>query len=115
MASTTLLFSVLLILLGVCSYVLTGARSATALIPAFFGVILGVLGYLARKEHLRKHAMHAAAAIALIGMAGALFSLFRAPLGSRSLVAESSQGAMAILTAILVVLCVRSFIAARSR
>ncbi len=113
MASTTVLFSVLLIILGVCSYVLTGARSATALIPAIFGVILGVLGHLSRREHLRKHAMHAAAAVALIGMAGALVRLLSAPLGSRSFAAEFSQGAMAFLTALFVVLCIRSFIAAR--
>lgn len=115
MASTTVLFGLILILLGVGAYVLTGASSPTALIPAFFGVILGVLGRLSRREHLRKHVMHTAAAVALIGMAGALVSLFRAPLGSRSFAAEFSQGAMALLTAVFVVLCVRSLMAARSR
>jgi hypothetical protein len=113
MATTTSLFAVILLLLGIGSYLLTGRVSATALIPAYFGAVLGLLGNLARRDHLRKHAMHAAAMVGLLGMAGALYSLFRAPLGSRSVIAEGSQALMAGLMAAFLVLCVRSFIAAR--
>lgn len=113
MASTTIVFGLLLTLLGIAGYVLTGATSVTALIPAFFGLVLLLLGFLARTESIRKHAMHAAAVIALVGLAGALFSLFRTPIAGRSAMAVFSQAAMVVLTAVFIVLCVRSFIAAR--
>jgi len=113
MASTTLVFGVLLVLLGVGGYVLSGTSSVTALIPAFFGLPLLGLGLLARSESMRKHAMHGAATLALVGCAGALFSLLRTTTGPRSPVAVFSQAAMVVLTAAFVALCVRSFKAAR--
>ncbi len=113
MASTTIVFGVLLALLGLGGYLLGSAASVTALIPAFFGLPLMVLGFLARSESMRKHAMHGAATLALVGCAGALFSLMRTPTGPRSPVATFSQAAMVILTAAFVALCVRSFRAAR--
>lgn len=113
MASTTIVFGVLLTLLGLGGYVLTGAASLTALIPALFGVVLIVLGVVARAEHLRKHAMHAAAAVALLGLLGALMPLMRTPAAPRAGAALFSQIAMVGLMAIFVVLCVKSFVDAR--
>ena len=113
MSSTTILFGVLLTLLGLAGYVLTGASSPTALIPTIFGLLLLALGLLARLELMRKHAMHAAATVALLGCGGALFSLMRTPAGPRSPMAVSSQTAMVILTAVFVGLCVKSFIDVR--
>ncbi len=113
MASTTIVFGVILTLLGLGGYLLTGTSSVTALIPAIFGLLLLVLGALARSEPLRKHAMHAAATIALVGCAGALFSLLRTPAAPRSAMAIISQAGMVVLTAVFVGLCVRSFIDAR--
>ena len=113
MASTTVLFGVLLTLLGLGGYFLTDTSSPTALIPAIFGLPLVVLGLLARSEPMRKHAMHAAAAVALLGCAGALFSLVRTPAAPREAMAVLSQIAMVVLTAVFVALCVRSFIDAR--
>ena len=112
MASTTIVFGILLTLLGVAGYTLT-QTSMTALIPAIFGLLLVVLGFLARSESIRKHAMHAAAAVALIGCVGALIPLLRTPSGVRPALAVFSQVAMVVLTALFVALCVRSFIAAR--
>ena len=77
MSPTTIVFGMLLTLLGLAGYFLTGASSPTALIPAIFGVLLLVLGFLAHFEAARKHAMHAAATVALVGCGGALFSLMR--------------------------------------
>ena len=113
MASTTIVFGALLALLGVGGYFVSGAASVTALIPAFFGLPLIVLGFLARSDSMRRHAMHGAAVLALVGCAGALFSLMRTPSGPRSPVAVFSQAAMVVLTAAFVALCVRSFKAAR--
>ena len=112
MASTTILFGILLTLLGVVGYALT-RTSMTALIPSLFGLLLLILGFLARSESLRRHAMHGAAAVALVGCVGALIPLLRTPEGPRATIAVFSQVAMVVLTAVFVALCVRSFIAAR--
>src|SRR5688500_7701056 len=114
-ANTTILFGLLLTVLGLGGYLIAGAASVTALIPAFFGIVLLVLGFLARAEAMRKHAMHAAAAVALIGFAGALMCLLRAPFETRSAMANISQIAMVVLTAVFVLLCVKSFRDARRR
>ena len=113
MASMTIVFGLLLTILGVAGYLLTGAVSVTALIPAFFGLVLLVLGFLARAESMRKHAMHAAAVVGLIGFLGALSTFLRAPMETRSAMANFSQLAMIVLTAIFVGLCVKSFRDAR--
>jgi hypothetical protein len=113
MAVTTILFGLLLTLIGFFGYFATGTSSFTALIPAAFGLLLLVLGVIARSEAARKHAMHAAAAVALVGFLGALMSLLRTPAGVRSDAALYSQLAMLLLTGAFVVLCVRSFMAAR--
>jgi hypothetical protein len=113
MASTTIVFGLVLTLIGFVGYFLTGTSSFTALIPAVFGLLLLVLGFIARSESARKHAMHAAAAVALVGFFGALMSLMRTPTAVRSAMALYSQLAMLILTGLFVALCVKSFIAAR--
>jgi O-antigen/teichoic acid export membrane protein len=110
MSSTTILFGVLLIVLGGAGYFLTGGLIPTALIPVWFGLPLVALGYVARSEAMRKHAMHAAATLALIGCGGALFSLMRPPAEARSEIAPFLQAAMVLLTGAFVGLCVKSFI-----
>jgi uncharacterized membrane protein len=70
MAGTTRLVGLILAVLGIVSYVGTGRTSVTALIPAFFGVVFLVLAYVARNEAARKHAMHVAMLVALVGIAG---------------------------------------------
>lgn len=113
MASTTILFGVLLVALGLLGYFGTGTRSLTALIPAIFGVILAALGFLARSESARKHAMHGAVLVALVGFLAVMARLVRTPMDTVAAAAFYSQVAMAIITGVFVVLCVRSFIAAR--
>jgi hypothetical protein len=115
MASTTIVFGVLLIVLGFGGYIASGSVSVTALIPAFFGIVLLVLGFLARAEQMRRHAMHAASAVGLVGFIGSLMSLLRAPMETRSGLANASQIAMVVLTALFVLLCVKSFRDARRR
>ncbi|MEM7098698.1 MAG: hypothetical protein AAF541_10610 [Pseudomonadota bacterium] len=110
----TIGMGVILIVLGVATWLLTGQSSVTALIPSFFGLGLVVMGGLALREKMRKHAMHVAAVIGLLGMFGA---------GSRAIpavleqgiarVATGSQLIMTILMLIFTVLCVKSFIDAR--
>lgn len=59
-----------LVVLGLVSYVGTGRTSVTALIPAFFGVALLGLAWVARNESARRHAMHVAMVVALVGIGG---------------------------------------------
>ncbi len=113
MASTTILFGLLLAALGLGGYFATGTSSVTALIPAIFGLLFIALGFVARSEASRKHAMHGAAMVGLIGLLTAGGSLLTNPPGLRPALAVNSQIAMALLCAIFLVLCVRSFIEAR--
>jgi hypothetical protein len=114
----TIIFGLVLVALGVVGY--TGATPAhvTALIPAFFGAAFVVLGALATRPALLKHAMHGAAVLALLALLGsarglpdALRLLTGAPVARPAM--ATSQGVMFLLSAIFVALCVRSFIAAR--
>lgn len=118
-AKTTMLIGALLCVLGFISYAMgaqagNAVRSPTALIPAGFGAILLLLGFGALiKPGARKHFMHAAAAVALLGALGG-FGMFAARVGTRGFtLATGSMLTMGILSAILVVLCVRSFMTAR--
>lgn len=119
MAGTTITFGTLLILLGVVGYVATGAVSITALIPAFFGIVFALLGLLARNDGLRKHVMHAAAVLALVGLV-ATVRVFFGPLPTLLAGGEVarpaaviSQAIMAVLSLGFLVLCIKSFRDAR--
>src|ERR1700722_9881318 len=66
-----ILFGVALIGVGAYGFVSTGSTHYTALIPAAIGLVLAGLGAAALQGGaIRKHSMHAAAAIALLGFAG---------------------------------------------
>jgi hypothetical protein len=117
-ARTTIYFGVALIALGIGGYVSSAAVSITALIPAVFGGAFVLLGGLGLREHYRKHAMHAAAALGLIGFLGTasgLVGLVRLLSGTEVVrpAAVVAQSVMAILTAVFVGLCVKSFVDAR--
>jgi len=108
------MFGLLLIVLGTATWVTTGRTSMTALIPALFGAVLVICALVARKESARKHAMHAAVAIALIGAIASLVRAVPAVMsGDASRPAVLAQVAMAVLLIVYVVLGVQSFIAAR--
>ena len=114
MPATTRLFGLILIALGVGSYVATGRTSVTALIPSFFGAAFVVLALVARKEAARKHVMHVAVALALVGAIASLVRAVPAAMnGQAARPAVLAQFAMAALLAVYVALGVQSFIAAR--
>ncbi|HEY8505029.1 MAG TPA: hypothetical protein VIL46_10640 [Gemmataceae bacterium] len=117
MAAPTLIIALLLIVLGLVGYFGGGRQSVTALIPAFFGLPLAVLGLLALKEHMRKHAMHTAMVVALVGLVGALMrpvsKLARGEALDFTSAPVVSQGLMALLCLVLLVMGVNSFIQAR--
>jgi hypothetical protein len=72
MTRLTMIAGVILILVGIGGYFGTGRVSLTALIPSGFGLIILLLGVAARKEHIRKHAMHGAVGLALLGILGSV-------------------------------------------
>lgn len=113
MANITVVVAVALVALGIIGYL--PHRAATALIPAYIGAVLLILGLVAQKPAARKHAMHAVVIIALLGCVGASWRLIKAGMGGTypSGLAVFSQVGTALLTLLLVVLCVRSFINAR--
>jgi hypothetical protein len=114
MPGTTRLFGLLLIVFGIATYVVTERTSITALIPAFFGAVLVICALIARNEALRKHAMHAAVAVGLIGAIASLARGVPAALaGGASRPAVISQLAMGVMLLIYVALGVQSFMAAR--
>ena len=108
----------LLIILGLASYFGTGQASVTALIPAFFGVVFVVLAMIASVENLKKHMLHAAAGIALIGLLGAargipgLISIIGGETVERPL-AIYAQVAMFLMCALYIFKAVQSFRTAR--
>jgi hypothetical protein len=118
MARTTIVFGIMLVALGVVGYVASGAASVTALIPAMFGAVLGLLGWVGLNERYRKHTLHAAAVVGVLGFLGTLRGL----LGLIDLISGASverpaaivsQSVMAVLMAVFVGMCVKSFIDAR--
>lgn len=119
MPKLSITIGILLILLGILSYVLTGAASATALIPSFFGIVFVGLGLWGQnKESMRKHAMHAALLLAILGVGGSfggLLEMIKMIGGATPQRPEASiaQGIMALICIFFIIAGVRSFIEAR--
>jgi uncharacterized membrane protein len=114
MPTTTRLVGFVLIAIGIIGYVGTGMVSLTAMIPAMVGAILLVLALVARNPQARKHAMHAAVAVALIAALGTLPRLVPAlRAGHLNRAATIAQLAMVLVLLFYVVMGVRSFIEAR--
>ena len=117
MPSTAIGCGLSLILIGIAGYVwgmMDGKASITALIPAFFGLVIALLGAFAKSnENLRKHLMHVAVLVGLIGFIIPAFRLL-SKLGDLTLsAAVVSQAAMALICLIFVILCIQSFVNAR--
>ena len=114
----TILFGVALGAVGSYGYAASESQhKVTALIPAGFGVVLMICGALAASDKIRKHAMHAAAAIGLIGF---LVTAVRLGMKLSTILSEGTFGLalqmtalMAALCLVFVGLCVNSFVQAR--
>ena len=106
------------ILLVLLSVVTPHERSVTAWIPAAFGGVFIILGLLGFRPALRKHAMHAAAGLALLGAVGA--GIRAASAGMRfaqgkdvNSNALASQCVMTVLCLAFLAMCIRTFVMAR--
>jgi hypothetical protein len=122
MSRITLYFGAILIGIGIYFFVSTGSSHPTSLIPVWFGLALALFGILANSKDAgkRKLYMHIAVTVGLLGF------VFPAIMATKDLikahsdnlplvhpVAVHEQLLMATLCFIFVLLCVRSFIAAR--
>ncbi|MDP9394759.1 MAG: hypothetical protein M3Q27_11150 [Actinomycetota bacterium] len=107
----------LLVVVGVWAFTASGpGASPTALIPAVLGALLagaGVVGL--RGGDARRHAMHAAAGVSLLGVLGSLGQLLASPAaGSEHAdIARYAGIANLLLCGLFLALAVRSFIQAR--
>jgi fucose 4-O-acetylase-like acetyltransferase len=109
---------IILTVLGLGGYAFSGGVSPTALIPAAFGILFIVFGYLARKESMRRHAMHGAALLSLLGIIGSFKGTVAAVTMLGGGVVERPQAAiaqavMAVTCFVFLVLAIRSFVNAR--
>ena len=127
MPLVSILFGLILIALGDEGYTnrfdlfhVQKVGAPTALIPAGFGVALVLCGLIAFKSGARKHAMHIAAMVGLIGfVAGAAMGFRNLPAALQGTLdnpaAPKIQSAMGAVCGIFLALCVKSFIDARRR
>jgi hypothetical protein len=120
MAKVTIGFGILLIAVGAWGFFATGSIHPTALIPTYFGLVLGWSGILAHTEDAKRRMlwMHVAVTAGLLGFlgAGAMVIVENVKAHGGPLahpIAVKAQAAMAVICLVFVGLCVRSFIAAR--
>jgi drug/metabolite transporter (DMT)-like permease len=119
MAWPTIVCGALLVAVGLVGYTQQDPEhvSPTALIPAAIGAVLMLCGALAFSDKLRKHVMHLAAMMGLLGAIGGFVPLQRQLKNSDTfdpLKPSAISGELMILICVVFVgLCVRSFIAAR--
>ena len=120
MAKLTIVFGVVLILIGVTGFVTTGHTHPTALIPSYIGLILAVAGSIANTEDAKKRMlwMHIAVTVGLLGflftVKGAIETI-RLSAGTvyEHPIAVEEKGATCLVCMIFVAFCIRSFILAR--
>lgn len=118
MARFTILTGIVLILLGVFSFMATGSKAPTSLIPAVFGFVLSACGVLARTTDLKKRGlwMHVAVTVGLLGFlstAASIITFIRMRASGFQVarpVAVEERAAMSVLLLVFVGLCVRNFI-----
>jgi len=119
MPSLAIIFGLILEAIGIGAYFLSGTKSVTALIPAFFGsaiLLSGIVGLLF--HNARMHVMHLAALVGLLGTLGGL-GMGLPKLGA--LIAGTAerptaviiQIAMGVVCLVFLGLCVKSFVDAR--
>ncbi len=118
MAKLSIAYGVIFILMGLISYFGISSESITALIPAFFGIPMLILGWLGLNEKYLKHTMHVAAVLMLLGFLGTIGGLikFFKMLGGvqpERPAAVIVQAIMALMCIVFLVFAVKSFIDVR--
>jgi mannitol-specific phosphotransferase system IIBC component len=117
MARLTIVFGALLTAVGIVGYIFTGGIHSV-----FFGIVLIICGLAANTENSRKRMlwMHIAVTIGLLGflVPGTMSAVQVAQAHNRGIALPyparvDEQVIVALICLVFVILCVRSFIAAR--
>jgi uncharacterized membrane protein len=112
MANHAISFGVALVIVGLFGYFGYETQSLTALIPAVVGLLLVISGIVGQADTRRKHAMHVAATVSLLGAFSAWG--FAIELLTQGKDANTMVLLMGIICTLFVYLCIRSFTAARN-
>ena len=118
MSSISVVFGILLNVVGLVGFFGTGAAHPTALIPCGLGLLLIICGLLARIEKIRMHVMHVAVLVGLLGFGatvssyGLLFAVLKQTAGDKTN-SSIAKMATALLCALFVARCIQSFVEAR--
>jgi hypothetical protein len=118
MGKLTVVFGAVLVVIGAVGFEATGSKAPTALIPALIGLLLAIAGILALKPERRMVWMHVAVTVGLLGFLGTIpgvIGIVKMAMGQAvpRPNATIEQFATWVICLIYVVMCVRSFIAAR--
>lgn len=117
MTKIAIAVGVVLIVVGGWAYTASGpGASPTALIPVVLGLGLAIAGLIGlRGGNARRHAMHTAAAVALLGVLGSVGQLiFKPAAGSEHADIAHTAGLLNLaLCGVFLVLAVWSFVQAR--
>jgi hypothetical protein len=111
MSNLAILIGFALVVVGVVATIGSGSESFTSMIPAVVGAVFLVIGVVARRaDGLRRHLLHAAAAMSILLVLSGIGTLIaRSPSGW----ALASQIATTVLAGVFAVAAVRSMLAAR--
>ena len=120
MAKLTIVFGVLLMIVGVTGFVMTGSHAPTALIPSLIGLILAISGSLAMTPDEKKRGlwMHIAVTVGLLGFLGTIKSAYDVMELAHGVeyphpIAVMEKATTCLFCMIFVAFCIRSFIEAR--
>ena len=120
MEKLTIGFGIILMVLGEWGFVKTGSLHPTALIPTWAGFLFVLFGALAHSQELKRKKlwMHAAASVGMLLFFGTLPSIVDEIMMLRGKqfpypIAVEEKAATSVLCLIFMVLCIRSFMAAR--
>lgn len=120
MQKFTIGFGLVLIVLGEWAYITTGSAHPTALIPAAAGLLFVLFGALAHSDNAKRVMlwMHAAVTVALLLFLGTIPGVVDEVRMMRGVVfphprAVQEKAATCLLCLVFVLVCVRSFVAAR--
>lgn len=121
MIRVTQVTGIVLIVLGAVYFFLTGAAHPTALIPAYFGVVLLLCGVLAHTEDTKRRMlwMHIAVTVGLLGflfpgIRGGMALANTAALTPVKQTAATEEIIMAVICLVFTALCVRNFVVNRA-
>ncbi len=120
MAKLTIVFGVLLVIVGVTGCVLTGSHYPTALIPGLIGLLLAASGVIALTPDAKRRMlwMHIAVTVGMLGFLGTLKSAYDVTRLARGVeythpIAVEEKAMTCLLCLIFVAFCIRSFVEAR--